>query len=161
MILLFNIDPFSRWVAISEMLLLLSLAAFVGWLLARLILKGRIDSLRKTTLERSQEVDECNNSLLAFNDVESFGATSISEDDLKVIEGIGPKIETLLKSRGIATYYRLAITPTEFISEILSQAGSRYQMHDPSSWGKQAELANSGRWEELEKLQNHLNGGRE
>lgn len=56
---MFGLDPLSRPVAIVEMLLLLSLAAFIGWLIARLILNGRINSLRAFIAEREQELADC------------------------------------------------------------------------------------------------------
>ena len=86
----------------------------------------------------------------------------ISEDgdDLKKIEGIGPKIEGLLNAAGIHTYFDLADASVERIKEILHDAGSRYQMHDPGSWPAQSRLAAEGKWEELEKWQDELDGGK-
>lgn len=84
-----------------------------------------------------------------------------TKDDLKVIEGIGPKIEEILNQNGIHTWHELAQTPKENISAILKRAGKRFQMHDPSSWSHQAELADSGKWKELEKYQDFLYAGQE
>jgi len=33
-------------------------------------------------------------------------------------------------------------------------------MHDPGSWPRQSRLAADGKWNELEKLQDELDGGR-
>jgi large subunit ribosomal protein L27 len=82
------------------------------------------------------------------------------KDDLKKIEGIGPKIATLLNEAGINTFAELASTGPVKISEILLAAGSRYKMHDPATWPRQAALAAAGKWDELEKLQEGLKGGR-
>ncbi len=83
-------------------------------------------------------------------------------DDLKKIEGIGPKIAEILKEAGIDTFAKLAKADPEKISEILiEKGGKRYAMHNPSTWPKQAELAAEGKWEELEKWQDQLKGGRE
>ena len=71
------------------------------------------------------------------------------EDDLKVVEGIGPKIEGLLKNAGIYSYVTLATTSPEGIKDILLAAGDRYRMHDPGTWPRQSSLAAQGRWEEL------------
>ena len=57
-------------------------------------------------------------------------------DDLKIVEGIGPKIEQLLKEGGIETWEDLSNAPVERIQEILDAAGPRYQIHDPSTWLK-------------------------
>jgi predicted flap endonuclease-1-like 5' DNA nuclease len=81
-------------------------------------------------------------------------------DDLKRIEGIGPKIEEILNAAGIKTFKKLATTPAETVKGMLEGAGKRFQMHDPKTWSKQAKLAADGKWEELEKLQDELKGGK-
>lgn len=78
-----------------------------------------------------------------------------------MVEGVGPKIEGLLNEGGIHTWEDLANAPTEKVQAILDEAGPRYRMHDPATWAKQAKLAHEGQWEELEALQNRLDGGRE
>ena len=47
------------------------------------------------------------------------------------------------------------------LKQILDAAGDRFQMHEPKTWPEQAKLAADGRWEELDKLQDLLRGGRE
>lgn len=81
-------------------------------------------------------------------------------DDLKIIEGIGPKIADLLINEGIVSFADLAATPAEKVKEILDAAGSNYAMHDPTTWAEQAELARDGKWDELKELQDKLNAGR-
>ncbi len=81
-------------------------------------------------------------------------------DDLKIVEGIGPKIEELLFAHSISTYQQLATTPVTRLKEILNSAGSRYQMHDPGTWPAQALLANNGEWENLKAYQGFLNAGK-
>ncbi len=81
-------------------------------------------------------------------------------DDLKKIEGIGPKIAGLLTESGISTFKALSKADPEKIREILLEAGSRYKMHDPTSWPQQAELAAVEKWDELSTLQNELKGGK-
>lgn len=81
-------------------------------------------------------------------------------DDLKIIEGIGPKIADLLINEGIVSFADLAATPAERVKEILDAAGSSYAMHDPTTWAEQAELARDGKWDELKELQDKLNAGR-
>ncbi|MCB9049322.1 MAG: 50S ribosomal protein L27 [Lewinellaceae bacterium] len=85
----------------------------------------------------------------------------VNQDDLKLIEGIGPKIEGLLNDAGINTWQELADAPGEKIQAILDEAGPRYRMHDPATWSKQAKLAADAKWEELETLQDSLKGGKE
>ncbi len=62
---MFGLDPFSRPVAIAEMLLLLSLAAFVGWLIARFILTSRVSALQAEIAERESELNECRRAKVA------------------------------------------------------------------------------------------------
>ena len=59
---MFGLDPLSRPVAIVEILLLLALAAFIGWLLGRLVLAGRISALRASVADKKAELDECRRS---------------------------------------------------------------------------------------------------
>jgi len=82
-------------------------------------------------------------------------------DDLKIIEGIGPKIEQLLKDGGINTWAELAVAPVDRLKEILDAAGPRYQIHDPSTWPAQSKFAAEGQWEELKEYQDMLTGGRD
>lgn len=84
----------------------------------------------------------------------------VKQDDLKIIEGIGPKIEELFHNAGITTWAALASADPAQLKEILNEAGSRYQMHDPSTWPQQAALANEGAWDDLQTLQDNLKGGR-
>ncbi|MFM8373406.1 MAG: 50S ribosomal protein L27 [Bacteroidota bacterium] len=82
-------------------------------------------------------------------------------DDLKIIEGVGPKIDTLLKDGGISTWAELAVAPVDRLKEILDAAGPRYQIHDPITWPAQARFAAEGKWEELKDYQEMLMGGRD
>ena len=79
-------------------------------------------------------------------------------DDLKVVEGIGPKVASLLNGAAITTFAQLASTEVGQLEEILEQAG--LQMMDPASWPEQAALAAAGKREELTALQDALKGGR-
>lgn len=82
-------------------------------------------------------------------------------DDLKIIEGVGPKIETLLKEGGINTWAELAAAEVDRLKEILDAAGPRYQIHDPSTWPAQAKFAAEGKFDELKEYQDMLIGGRD
>ncbi len=82
------------------------------------------------------------------------------ESDLKKIEGVGPKIESILKNSGIRTFRQLADTSIEELQKLLHAAGSRYKMHPPDSWPDQAALAANGQWKDLKELQDKLDGGR-
>ncbi|HIO97451.1 MAG TPA: formate dehydrogenase subunit gamma [Leucothrix sp.] len=88
-------------------------------------------------------------------------AASSGQDNLKKIEGIGPKIEELLHAGGITTFSQLSQSQFDDLKAILNEAGPRYKMHNPKTWPEQAELADKGAWDELSELQDRLLGGRE
>lgn len=64
-------------------------------------------------------------------------ATKTEVKDLKVINGIGPKLESILKQAGIQTLSDLANTPVKKLEEILAEAGPRYKAFSPKEWQKQ------------------------
>jgi len=80
-------------------------------------------------------------------------------DDLKKIEGAGPKAAEALVNAGIDTFEKVANTSAEKLSEILTEASSRLAHIVTDTWPKQAKLAAEGQWDELEKLQDRLDGG--
>lgn len=84
----------------------------------------------------------------------------IKQDDLKIIEGIGPKIEGLFYNFGIKTWKSLSETPIDKCQEVLNSGGERYRIHNPGTWPDQAKLAYEGKWAELLKWQDELDGGK-
>lgn len=82
------------------------------------------------------------------------------KDDLKIVEGIGPKIEELCHNAGIQTWQQLAKADVTKLQKVLEDAGPRFRMHSPETWPRQAELADAGQWQELEEYQDFLDGGR-
>lgn len=100
----------------------------------------------------------------ASDDVASAGTAvqtmAVVKDDLKKIEGIGPKIASLLNEAGIMSFADLANADAADLKTILVNAGSRFQMHNPGSWPQQAALARDGKWDELNELQDRLDGGK-
>jgi large subunit ribosomal protein L21 len=82
---------------------------------------------------------------------------SSKADDLKKVEGIGPKIAETLVEAGISTFAELAKTDAAKISEII--AGVRGN-HVTDTWPAQAQLAADGKWDELKKWQDELDGGK-
>jgi predicted flap endonuclease-1-like 5' DNA nuclease len=100
---------------------------------------------------------------IAFNADKVFSALGKKwkQDDLKIVEGIGPKIEELYHAAGIKTWKSLSETPLEKSQAILDAAGERYRMHNPSTWAKQAEMCYEGKWQELKDWQDSHSGGKE
>lgn len=80
--------------------------------------------------------------------------------NLTLIEGVGPKIQELLNNAGIVNFDQLAAASPADLKKILTDAGTRFQMHDPSTWAAQAKLAAAGKMEELKVLQAELKGGK-
>lgn len=78
--------------------------------------------------------------------------SSLQKDDLQIIDGIGPKIEELLNNNGIYSWLQLADTSVEKLNEILDNAGSRFSIHNPLNWPRQATLARDGKMDELAAL---------
>lgn len=85
----------------------------------------------------------------------------VEENDLKVIEGVGPKIEQLFKTSGILTWKSLAEMSVDRCNEILNKAGGQFARHNPSTWPRQARLAYEGKWRDLKVWQESLQGGLE
>ena len=87
--------------------------------------------------------------------------TPPAPDDLKKIEGIGPKISGVLNAAGIFTFAQLAETTADRVREILAAEDPRLaRLADPTTWAEQAKLAAAGKWDELAVLQDELKGGR-
>jgi predicted flap endonuclease-1-like 5' DNA nuclease len=86
--------------------------------------------------------------------------TKEDADDLTKIEGVGKKIAELLSAEQIVSFQALAKSTPKKIRTILDAAGSKFKMHDPATWPKQAKLAAAGKWDELKKLQADLKGGK-
>lgn len=89
----------------------------------------------------------------------AFGK-NIKPDDLKIVEGIGPKIEALFHNHGVKTWEALSQCSTEKCQKVLDSGGSRFRMHDPKTWPRQAQLAFEGQWQELHDWQDILSGGK-
>ena len=79
-------------------------------------------------------------------------------DDLKRIEGIGPKISSVLRQAGIMTFAQLSETDAAQLEQLIRDAGIRLAQTD--TWPEQEKLAAAGDWEALETLQDELKGGR-
>lgn len=82
-------------------------------------------------------------------------------DDLKKLEGIGPRIEKLLNDAGIKSYAKLATMDRNHLKELLEQGGSEFSMNEPKSWPYQAELAAKENWSRLKEYQAFLLDGQQ
>lgn len=82
-------------------------------------------------------------------------------DDLKLIEGIGPKAAEVFIAAGITTFADMAASTPEKLKEILDASEGSFAGMDTATWPEQAQLAADGKMDELKELQDKLKGGRE
>ena len=80
-------------------------------------------------------------------------------DDLKIIEGIGPKMEEALRNAGVKTFRKMSTMSPEAIKDILVKANTRYGIAQTDTWPEQAKIASSKDFEALKTLQDSLNRG--
>jgi len=152
---------------ISQIVLCLLIAAALGFLIGW-FLRGMMSASKSTAPDAyaftgggaiEAKLDDLLARCAALE--AKIASGGVVRDDLTRIEGIGPKIQDLLYDGGILTWGQLATAPVDRLKNILHLAGERFQMHDPTSWPDQAKLAAEGRWDELDELQDILQGGRE
>jgi predicted flap endonuclease-1-like 5' DNA nuclease len=101
--------------------------------------------------------------VLAAPDVAGAAAVfgkPVTLDDLKLIEGVGPKIEALCHGIGIRTWFDLSTTEVSLLRTMLADAGPRFRTHDPATWPQQAALLAAGQWQEFKALTDSLRGGK-
>jgi predicted flap endonuclease-1-like 5' DNA nuclease len=95
----------------------------------------------------------------SYKAIGSFYGAKIIQDDLKLVEGIGPKIEELFHKAGYKTWASVAAEKPAKLKEILVAAGERFQMHNPGTWPRQCQMMVDDRWAELKDYQETLDGG--
>ena len=83
---------------------------------------------------------------------------ALEPDDLTEIEGVGPRVEGVLRKAGIVTYSQLAGARPEALRQILRDEGLPFI--DPETWPEQAASAAADDWEGLKALQEELSRGR-
>ncbi|MEM1319966.1 MAG: hypothetical protein AAGG75_06885 [Bacteroidota bacterium] len=120
--------------------------------------------LGESVAELKEKVSEFTESV-SSEDTNSEEADKAEEsapaaDNLKAVEGIGPKVEEALHQGGIKSFAQLAATSAADIKGILAAAGTQFNRHDPTTWPEQARLAAAGEWEKLKAWQDELDGGK-
>jgi len=137
-------------------------------------LKDQIASSIKSLAEMESELESAQNTLRVTEEkytellatknhmAETLDIVSIpvKPDNLKRIEGIGPKLEEMLNENQIFTFSQLSNTSIAKLQSILDDGGEAYRIHDPATWPEQAKLLAEGRIEEFEELTLVLKGGR-
>ncbi len=88
------------------------------------------------------------------------GFSSIKgEDDLEIVEGIGPKIAEIFHAKGVKTFAQLAAMTPAQIQPMLDAAGPNFRLANPETWPDQADLAARNRWTALKAMQDGLTAG--
>jgi len=133
-------------------------------------LKRDLAACTKSLAIENPEVNSLSSNLMegSIDDTTTFNADmaktafgkKIKENDLKVIEGIGPKIEGLFHNYNINTWQMLSETPVAKCQEVLDSGGDRYKMHNPASWPMQAKMCHQGKWKELRQWQDQHKAGK-
>jgi hypothetical protein len=98
---------------------------------------------------------------LDFSEASKHGYKIKGDDDLTIIEGIGPAIARLLNEHGVHTFVQLSKQSVDQMYAILKEGGERFRNHHPHTWAKQADMAANNRWAELRAWQDTLDGGLE
>lgn len=133
----------------------------LGWFLNKYFNKSSGDCNRCRNCDRCNGVET---STAGAAVASSFAAAAVVADDsvkdnLTKVEGIGPKIQEHLNSDGIWSFAQLASSTVARLQKVLDAAGPRYTVHNPKTWAEQAALARDGKWAELKKWQDELDGG--
>jgi len=155
------------------------LSALLGYLLGRLFSKDRCktqcENLERKISTLEAELNACKDKNRLSKSSPSAGffsysfnkdkaravfGKSIKENDLTIIEGIGPKIQQLFHNNNIKTWKSLSNCSVQKCQSILDAGGEAYRIHNPGTWPKQARLAYEGKWKKLLEWQEELDGGK-
>ncbi len=127
----------------------------VIFILFWLVFRSRPEEEVKTPHSAAPREDEA---VKAAEIPTGVASAPLQPDDLTLIEGIGPKINTILQAAGVNTFAQLAALEPEKIMNILTAAGIR--LADPKTWPEQSRMAAAGEMERLRAYQDTLKGGR-
>ncbi len=87
------------------------------------------------------------------------GSTGGAPQNLQILEGIGPKMEAMLKAGGVTNYAALASKSPAELNGMIEKAGFNAKMSDTPAWIEQAKLASAKKWQALHDLQLDEGGG--
>jgi predicted flap endonuclease-1-like 5' DNA nuclease len=163
------------WLAV-----LWGIAALVLWLLVQEAAAPEVDLTPVTRVEtqirgfegRFQDIDnrvharlgEVDNRLKTLEAMpRSFAAAGkipVKDDELEIIEGIGPKMATALKAAGIDTFTKLAAATETELQSAIERAGMSFAPSIPT-WARQAQYLVDGDWEGFQEYVKRLTAGRQ
>lgn len=154
---------------LAFILIALIVAAILGFIIAWLLRGRKIRLLLEEIAVLKQKLADCESKkgikITASNynaaAIKAVFGKNIKEDDLKIVEGIGPVIEGILNKAGINTWLELSNTTAARIREILdTEDEEKFRIHNPATWPEQAGMAYKGEYEALFKYQEFLDGGK-
>ena len=120
------------------------------------IIQQELEKQKGTSSRPKREIVAFPRATVNFDHVSRLLGKEVTENDLTLIAGIGPKTAALLHSHDIQTWEELANIPVDNLKKILTDAGGIYKSQDPSHWAKQAVMAASGEWRKLRVYQEAL-----
>ncbi|MFK7831835.1 MAG: hypothetical protein AB8B52_01040 [Winogradskyella sp.] len=167
-------------------LLVGAICALLGYLLGKLLggsnhddcndrvakLEADLEACRKARLQLESDLKLAQTAsakvaapavaLLPFNAdaAKAVFGKKIKQDDLTVVEGIGPKIQELFHNHDVKTWKALSECSVDKCQSVLDSGGERFKVHTPRTWPDQAKMAYEGKWAELLKWQDELDGGK-
>ncbi|WP_415375668.1 hypothetical protein [Patiriisocius sp. Uisw_017] len=101
--------------------------------------KAIVTEVKTESAKKVAEIKEVGKEKVAAVKTETKKTIKTSaKDDLKIVYGIGPKLEDVFNKNGINTYAELAKTEEVKIEAILEEAGPIFKNTDTSDWKKQA-----------------------
>ncbi|MCL4875262.1 MAG: hypothetical protein KJ064_01315 [Anaerolineae bacterium] len=86
-------------------------------------------------------------------------AVSAKPDDLKIIEGIGPKVEQALKAEGVTTFAQVATMTGAALEQMVKEKHGVRIVGSTSSWPRQAKFAAAGDKAALDELKSRIKSG--
>jgi len=95
-------------------------------------------TVKSKAVEVAAEASKIADKRLATKKAKTPVKTTSKKDDLKVIDGIGPKMETVLNKAGFTSFTQLAAADAKAVKTILLNESARYKMFEPKEWIKEA-----------------------
>ncbi|MBO6575633.1 MAG: hypothetical protein JJ896_11570 [Rhodothermales bacterium] len=148
------------------LLIAFAIGLFIGWLIWRNSNRDRVEELEAALKKcRESKAAPAAAPVVAAAPVPAAGAAAAvaaasggGKDDLKIIWGIGPKMEQLLNNAGIETFAELSRTPVPRLQEIVRAYGSKRltDIANEEVWPDQAAMAARGDWDALKAYQKDL-----
>ena len=84
------------------------------------------------------------------------GFTMKDAEDLTILQGVGPKINELMKANGVKTFADIARSSVPDLQKVLAAGGQLSRLANPETWPRQAQFAVDNRWADLKAYQDQL-----